>query len=106
MHGMSPVGFETRINMDYPDPDPDYDDAPTEEVIYPDIDETVQYPWQNTEQTTTDNSLDTSVLDPRLYGDSVPDTSQYYEEEYQGDEFHDPNDSEDSYELSEEENST
>lgn len=99
--------------MDYPDPDPDYDDASTEEVMYPDIDETVQYPWQNTQHTATDNSLDTSVLDPRLYRDSMLDISQYsdqqfYEEEYQGDEFQgqDGSTEDSSYELSGEENST
>lgn len=91
--------------MDYPD----YDNAPTEEVLYPDIDETVQYPWQSHQQAAPDDELDTSVLDPRLYRDLNPDVSQYsdqqlYEDEYQGDEFQDPDES--SYEISEEEKST
>lgn len=91
--------------MDYPD----YDNAPTEEVSYPDIDETVQYPWQSHQQAAPDDALDASVLDPRLYRDLNPDVSQYsdqqlYAEDYQGDEFQDPDES--SYELSEDENST
>lgn len=92
--------------MDYPE----YDNAPAEEeVSYPDIDETVQYPWQSHQQAMSEDALDTSVLDPRLYRDLNPDVSQYsdkhlYGDEYQDDGFQDSDES--LYELSEEEKST
>lgn len=108
--------------MDYPDPHPDYDHPgyhpPTEEeTLYPDIDETVQYPWQENQQTTADNSFDASLLDPWLYSDAVPETSQqagqqvYDEDAHYADEYYQDQDEDDSaddstYELSEEEDST
>lgn len=101
--------------MDYPDPpsDSEYPDQnPTEEILYPEIDENIQYPWQGGQQTTADDSFDTSVLDPRLNRDLFPSTSQYsdeqaLEDDYNVEEFQDADDSEEdsSYELSEEESS-
>ena len=37
---------------------------------YPDIDETLHYPWQG--QQSANVNLDTSVIDPRLYGGLLP----------------------------------
>lgn len=101
--------------MDYPDPPSDSEylgQNPTDEILYPDIDETIQYPWQGSQQTTADDSFDTSVLDPRLYRDLFPSTSQYagqqaLEDDYNVEEFQDADDSEEdsSYELSEDESS-
>ncbi|KAL4941666.1 hypothetical protein BDV06DRAFT_177388 [Aspergillus oleicola] len=52
--------------MDYFDEDdPDHSLLPGE-IAYPDIDETIQYPWQGSQQQT---STDASVIDPRLYKD-------------------------------------
>src|SRR5699024_6565494 len=78
---------------------------------------TVQYPWQENQQATADNSFDVSLLDPRLYSDAVPETSQhvgqqvYDEDTHRADEYYQDQDEEDSaddstYELSEEEDST
>ena len=107
--------------MDYPEPHPDYDHPgyhpPMDETLYPDIDETVQYPWQENQQATADNSFDASLLDPRLYSDAVPETSQpvgqqvYDEDAHRADEYYQDQDEDDSaddstYELSEEEDST
>ena len=39
-----------------------------DEVVYPDIDETLQYPWQGDQSAQHDSST-TSALDPRLYRD-------------------------------------
>ncbi|RDW70656.1 tetratricopeptide repeat protein [Aspergillus mulundensis] len=57
--------------MDYfGEDDPNHSPHPGEtaypdiEIAYPDIDETVQYPWQGTQQLT---SAEASVIDPRLY---------------------------------------
>lgn len=49
---------------DYPEHHP-----PEQEVIYPDIDETILYPWQGNQPATQPESSTTSVLDPRLYKD-------------------------------------
>lgn len=57
--------------MEYFDEDlPSHSPLPGE-VDYPDIDETIQYPWQGSQQPT---STDASVIDPRLYRDLFPGT--------------------------------
>lgn len=93
--------------MDYHS-DYDYPDHPaTDEAQYPDIDETMQYPWQGSQQAAADDTFDTSVLDPRLYGDSFPNADQQAleNEDYNAEEFQYEDDSEEdsSYELSEDE---
>lgn len=40
--------------------------------MYPDIDESMQYPWQGTQTTTQGDSSIHSVIDPRLYKDLFP----------------------------------
>lgn len=77
---------------DYPAQNP-----PAEEVMYPDIDETIHYPWQGNQPAQHDSST-TSALDPRLYRDlfsrstsqlidqHVPE-SDYDEEEGDADEL-------------------
>lgn len=40
--------------------------SPTEESMYPDIDEALQYPWQGENQTIAED-IAASVIDPRLY---------------------------------------
>lgn len=78
--------------MDYSEDHPEHDPMdhnPSGETAYPDIDETVHYPWQGSQPTatTTDQALH-SVIDPRLYAglftgsSQVPDQSQEEEEDY------------------------
>lgn len=57
--------------------DSDYpmDTSSPAEYVYPDIDETVQYPWQSSQHTITGDIPD-SVIDPRLYGGSLPEAGQ------------------------------
>ncbi|KAL4916025.1 hypothetical protein BDW62DRAFT_110377 [Aspergillus aurantiobrunneus] len=50
--------------MDYSDEDESSHNAAVGEISYPDIDETIQYPWQGSHPPT---STDASVIDPRLY---------------------------------------
>ncbi|KAJ5315021.1 hypothetical protein N7476_005328 [Penicillium atrosanguineum] len=50
---------------------------------YPDIDETLHYPWQG-QQSATDH-LVTSVIDPRLYGGTLPQNEPEPESEAQQD---------------------
>lgn len=45
------------------------------EYTYPDIDENVQYPWQSSQHSVTEDVPD-SVIDPRLYGGSFPEPGQ------------------------------
>ncbi|KAJ5763560.1 hypothetical protein N7533_002241 [Penicillium manginii] len=40
--------------------------SPTEELIYPDIDESIHYPWQDDQQIHSEG-FSASVIDPRLY---------------------------------------
>jgi len=49
--------------------------SPTEDSVYPDIDESLQYPWQG-EQRRIPEELPTAVIDPRLYQGSE---SQHHE---------------------------
>lgn len=50
--------------MDYFDEDDPNHNAGSGEIAYPDIDETIQYPWQGSQPLVP---TDTSVIDPRLY---------------------------------------
>jgi general transcription factor 3C polypeptide 3 (transcription factor C subunit 4) len=49
---------------------PDMSSPQKEDSEYPDIDETVQYPWQHGQPIDDGNAL-SSVLDPRLFGDQA-----------------------------------
>ena len=49
---------------------PDMSSPQKEDSEYPDIDETVQYPWQHGQPIGDGNAL-SSVLDPRLFGDQA-----------------------------------
>lgn len=40
--------------------------SPTEDSMYPDIDESIHYPWQEEQQTIAENFSE-SMIDPRLY---------------------------------------
>lgn len=60
--------------MDNPEQFPDQ--TPSQEIVYPDIDETVQYPWQGTRQQNAaqapqrshaSQAANASVIDPNLY---------------------------------------
>lgn len=55
--------------MDYPDDHHPHHPPPSQEYVYPDIDETVHYPWQGSQPTTQGEASIHSVLDPRLYKD-------------------------------------
>lgn len=57
--------------MDYSDP---YGEDPNaaEHSQYPDIDETLQYPWQGTQFAAPGDTSIHSVIDPRLYKDLFP----------------------------------
>lgn len=65
--------------------------SPTEDSIYPDIDESLQYPWQGEQQPIAEE-LPEAVIDPRLYQGSF---SQHHEptpgqvEQYEDDEADD-----------------
>ncbi|KAJ5086044.1 hypothetical protein N7532_010815 [Penicillium argentinense] len=45
--------------------------SPVQDTMYPDIDESVQYPWQTRQQVITGDAA-TSLIDPRLYGGLPP----------------------------------
>ncbi|KAE8376695.1 hypothetical protein BDV26DRAFT_305416 [Aspergillus bertholletiae] len=97
--------------MEYPDQSSH--NTQSGEVAYPDIDETIHYPWQGPQQTTQSDPIH-SVLDPRLYKDLFSNnTSQLpgetpLNDDEDGEEYAEIDDSaEDStYEFSPEENST
>ncbi|EAW08236.1 tetratricopeptide repeat protein [Aspergillus clavatus NRRL 1] len=55
--------------MDYPDGDHAEHPPPSPEFAYPDIDETVHYPWQGPQSTVPGEAPLQSVIDPRLYRD-------------------------------------
>jgi general transcription factor 3C polypeptide 3 (transcription factor C subunit 4) len=88
----------------------------SQESAYPDIDETMQYPWQGTQPAVAGESSLHSVIDPRLYKDlfsrnasQLPDQhAMDYEDEEDAEEYSHMDDSaEDStYEFSAEETST
>ncbi|KAL4806915.1 hypothetical protein BDV18DRAFT_121499 [Aspergillus unguis] len=95
--------------MEYFDEDVPSHNPPPGEIAYPDIDETVQYPWNGSQQPT---SAEASVIDPRLYkglfaGTGSQDPGQG-EEEYALEEEAlglDDVDEESSFEASSEESS-
>jgi general transcription factor 3C polypeptide 3 (transcription factor C subunit 4) len=88
----------------------------SQESAYPDIDETMQYPWQGTQPAVAGESSLHSVIDPRLYKDlfsrgvsQLPgQQAMEYEDEEEAQEYSQMDDSaEDStYEFSAEESST
>ncbi|GMF68899.1 unnamed protein product [Aspergillus oryzae] len=87
-------------------------DTQAGEVAYPDIDETIHYPWQGPQQTAQSDPIH-SVLDPRLYKDLFPSNSsqlpeEILDEDEGAEEYAEIDDSaEDStYEFSPEESST
>ncbi|CRL23323.1 Tetratricopeptide-like helical [Penicillium camemberti] len=57
----------------YPEGIPLDEEMQEGESAYPDIDETVHYPWQN-EQSFDIGEMLASVIDPRLFGDQNPQT--------------------------------
>ncbi|KAF7591938.1 transcription factor TFIIIC subunit tfc4 [Aspergillus hancockii] len=54
--------------MDYPGGDQSDHNTQSGEIAYPDIDETIHYPWQGTQPVVQTDPIH-SVLDPRLYKD-------------------------------------
>lgn len=70
----------------------------------------VQYAVQGSQQPAAEEEFDTSLLDPRLYGDTLPGPSQFLdqpaiEDEYYAEEYQARDDSEEEYELSGDEDS-
>ncbi|PLB46637.1 TPR-like protein [Aspergillus steynii IBT 23096] len=103
--------------MDYPDPDHLDPHYPSEEQAYPDLDESIHYPWQGAQQPAQAEASLHSVIDPRLYKDlfsasasQLPDQSldeddeihQYAEEAYP---HLDDSDEDGNYEYSSQESS-
>lgn len=82
-------------------------DPASHEVVYPDIDENVQYPWQGTQQESFPHEDFTSVIDPRLYRDLFPqnipenlEQGQDQEQNYSTDEADDvPGEVSEAYQL-------
>jgi hypothetical protein len=62
--------LDPRIVIAMADPDypMDYVSPPGQAYTYPDIDETVQYPWRENDALATQGNAD-PVIDPRLYKD-------------------------------------
>jgi general transcription factor 3C polypeptide 3 (transcription factor C subunit 4) len=103
--------------MEYPGDGNGSDRPPqSQESAYPDIDETMQYPWQGTQPAVAGESSLHSVIDPRLYKDLFSRSASQlpgqqvmdYEDEEDAQEYSQMDDSaEDStYEFSAEESST
>ncbi|THC93697.1 hypothetical protein EYZ11_006808 [Aspergillus tanneri] len=102
--------------MEYSDEDRMDPNRPSGEFAYPDIDETIHYPWQGNQQPSQGEQSIHSVIDPRLYRDlfsasasQLPDKSLGHgegeeDDQYAEEMFHEIDDSaEDStYEFSEE----
>lgn len=59
---------------------------PAEGPAYPDIDETLHYPWQGAQQSTTDHHA-ALVIDPRLYQDLFPQNEPESQQDYSADEL-------------------
>ncbi|KAL2809236.1 hypothetical protein BJX63DRAFT_368566 [Aspergillus granulosus] len=53
--------------MDYPEEDVSDQNPSPGEIAYPDIDETIQYPWQGSQPPASTEPAIQSVIDPRLY---------------------------------------
>ncbi|RDH14245.1 RNA polymerase III transcription factor TFIIIC subunit [Aspergillus niger ATCC 13496] len=97
--------------MDYPDDHHPHHQPPSQEYVYPDIDETIHYPWQGNQPTTQGEASIHSVLDPRLYKDLFTGNASQAQDEASLDEdaeaYHDADDSDESlYTLSSEESSS
>lgn len=56
---------------------------PPPDSAYPDIDETLHYPWQDSRQLDTEE-IDASVIDPRLYQGAFPGNEVANPEEARG----------------------
>jgi general transcription factor 3C polypeptide 3 (transcription factor C subunit 4) len=100
--------------MDYLDGDQSDHNTQPGEIAYPDIDETIHYPWQGPQSAVQADPIH-SVLDPRLYKDLFPSNASQLPEETPLDEDEDAEDlpqiDDDSaevsnYEFSPEESST
>lgn len=89
--------------MEYSEGDLSDHNLHSEDVPYPDIDESFHYPWQGHQPATTTADIH-SVLDPRLYKDlftdSAPKAQDDNYQDYQGMDSGD-----DSYEVSVDESS-
>ncbi|PYI03661.1 RNA polymerase III transcription factor TFIIIC subunit Tfc4 [Aspergillus sclerotiicarbonarius CBS 121057] len=72
--------------MDYPDDHLPNHEPPPEEYAYPDIDETIHYPWQGHQPTVQPESSIHSVLDPRLYRDLFAGNASQVQEQASFDE--------------------
>lgn len=58
---------------------------PPEQAVYPEIDETLHYPWQSSQKSGLDGAL-ASVIDPRLYqGLPFQDEAENLEEDREAD---------------------
>ncbi|KKK11940.1 RNA polymerase III transcription factor TFIIIC subunit (Tfc4) [Aspergillus rambellii] len=91
--------------MDYSDGDAS-DHNPVGEVLYPDIDETNQYPWQGSQPSASAQPSIQSVIDPRLYkGLFASNASQAQDQSFINERELEQDDSaeDSSYELSSEE---
>ncbi|KAE8348901.1 hypothetical protein BDV28DRAFT_142472 [Aspergillus coremiiformis] len=60
--------------MDYPEEDQPNHNPQAGDIAYPNIDETIHYPWQGTHPVVQADPIH-SVLDPRLYKDLFPSNS-------------------------------
>lgn len=81
----------------YPDGVPLDEEMQEGESAYPDIDETVHYPWQNDQSFDVGDML-ASVIDPRLFGDQNAQTQPQSINQYP----QDPNEFQDEVEVEEE----
>lgn len=69
----------------------DYASPPGASYAYPDIDETIQYPWRENDTVTGQGNHADSVIDPRLYQDLFPQNAlgDSVQEDYPVDEAED-----------------
>lgn len=96
--------------MEYSEGDQSDHNLHSEDVPYPDIDESFQYPWQGHQSAATTADIH-SVLDPRLYKDLFagsapqgPDHNQFANEA-DDDRYQGVDSGDDSYEVSVDESS-
>lgn len=64
-----PLDPRLVIVMADPDIPMDYDSPPGESYTYPEIDETIQYPWRENDALAAQGNHADPVIDPRLYQD-------------------------------------